>query len=109
MSMADSDGFVIDGIVVEEQLSFTLAALCRACGADSEQVLALVHEGVLAPSGDAPAAWHFAGASLPRARTVLRLTRELGIDLAGAAIVMDLLAEIDALRTRLHELTPVRA
>jgi chaperone modulatory protein CbpM len=100
--MADSVGFVIDAVVVEEQVEFTFADLCRACGADSEQLLALVHEGVLAPRGDAPAGWHFAGTALPRARTALRLTRELGIDLAAVALVMDLLAEIETLRARLR-------
>lgn len=99
--MADSKRFAIDGIIVEEQLDFTLADLCRACGANSEQLMALVDEGVLTPVGAAPSAWHFSGASLPRVITALRLTRELGIDLAGVALVMELVAEIDVLRARL--------
>lgn len=94
-------GYMLDAVVVEEQVDFTLAQLCRACGAESAQLLMLVHEGVLAPDGDAPEAWRFGGNALPRARTALRLAREFGIEPGEAAIVMDLLAEITVLRARL--------
>ena len=96
------------GVVVEEQLEFSLPELCRAIDADTEQLLALVNEGVLQPLGEADAAamddWRFGGQALKRARTALRLARELDIGLAGAAVVMELLAEIDALRAEVRQL-----
>jgi len=98
--MADSDSFGTPAIVVEEHLAFTFTALCRACGADAAQLQALVDEGLLHPTGGGPADWHFSGHSLPRARRALRLAYELDLGLHGAAIVMDLLAEIEALRAR---------
>ena len=100
--MAEITAYRIDAVVVEEQIEFTLEELCRACAADSGQVLALVHEGVLAPAGETPERWRFGGLALPRARTALRLARELDIGLAGAAVVMDLLDEIEALRAQLR-------
>ena len=39
-----------------------------------------------------------------RARTAIRLQRDLDINLAGAALVLELLDEIDTLRSRLHVL-----
>jgi chaperone modulatory protein CbpM len=104
--MADLARYVIDAVVVEEQIDFTLEELCRACGAESVQLLALVHEGVLAPVGDAPEDWRFGGGALPRARTALRLAHEFGIEPGAAAIVMDLLAEIGVLRARLRRAEP---
>ena len=96
------------GVVVEEQLVFTLPELCRAIDADAEQLRALVNEGVLQPLGDSAATqaedWCFGGQSLMRARTALRLSRELDIGLAGAAVVMELLDEIEALRAEVRRL-----
>ncbi|MDE2082244.1 MAG: MerR family transcriptional regulator [Burkholderiales bacterium] len=89
-------------IVVEEQVVFSFTALCRACGADAQQVHALVAEGLLEPAGSGPEDWQFSGAALARARTALRLARDLDLGLPGAAVVMDLLAEIDTLRSRLR-------
>ncbi len=100
--MAEHPGGGIDGIVVEEHMVFTFAALCRASGANPDQLAALVHEGLLEPTGDGLEGWRFSGQSLPQARTALRLARELGIGLEGAAVVMDLLAEIETLRARLR-------
>ena len=86
--------------VVDEHVVFTFTALCRASGADFTQVQALVAEGLLSPTGSGPQDWQFSGPSLPQTRAALRLARELELSLHGAAIVMDLLAEIEVLKAR---------
>lgn len=88
--------------LLEEQTQLTLADLCHACVVREEQIIELVDAGVLEPQGREPAHWHFGGASLHRARTALRLQRDLDIDLAGAALALELLDEIESLRTRLR-------
>jgi len=100
-SMADTNPPPIHVVVVEETLHFTLVELCRACRADEAQLIALVDEGVLQPSGDAPEAWVFSGPALQRARAALRLAHDLDLNAAATALVMDLLDEIEALRARL--------
>jgi chaperone modulatory protein CbpM len=102
--MSDSNPSVTHTVLVEEEIEFTLVELSRACRADSEQLRALVDEGALTPSGDDPQHWRFAGAALRRARTALRLTRDLDLNPAGAALVLDLLDEIEALRSQLRRL-----
>jgi chaperone modulatory protein CbpM len=102
--MADSDSFsvttvtTVRSLVVDEHVVFSLTALCQATGAASTQVQALVAEGLLQPTGHGPEDWQFSGPSLLRARNALRLARELELSLHGAAIVIDLLAEIEVLR-----------
>lgn len=86
--------------VLDDQLTFTFTALCRASGADDTQVQALVEEGLLQPIGSGPGDWQFTGLAVLRARSTLRLARELELSLHGAAIVMDLLAQIELLRAR---------
>ena len=72
----------LDVLVVEEELVFSLAALCQASGAQAWQVQALVVEGVLQPSGPRPEDWRFGGVALQRTRLALRLARDF--ELAGA-------------------------
>lgn len=100
--MPDEPRLVIDTVVVEEDVRFTLVDLCRACGADRAQLIALVDEGVLEPAGTSADDWVFSGSSLLRARAALRLLRDLDVSVAGAALVLDLLDEIDALRAHLR-------
>jgi chaperone modulatory protein CbpM len=88
--------------ILEEQTGLTLDDLCIACAVRDEQIIALVDVGVLEPQGREPAHWRFGGASLQRARMALRLQRDLEIDVAGAALALQLLEEIDALKSRLR-------
>jgi len=97
-----SDALVHCGSVVEEEVQLSLVGLCHACHASSEQVVALVDEGVLEPAGRVPDEWQFGGAALRRARAALRLGRDLQLNAAGVALALDLLDEIEALRSRLR-------
>jgi chaperone modulatory protein CbpM len=101
-TMADTTLHVFDGIVVEEEIVFSLSGLCQAAGASPAEVLGLVDEGVLQPTGDAPQRWAFAGPSLRATRVALRLNTDLALGTAGAALVLDLLEEVGALRARLR-------
>ncbi len=90
------------GIVLEEQAGLTLTELCRACQAQAEVLVELVEEGVIVPSGDAPAGWRFTGMQLRHARVAIRLQRDLGVNPAGAALALQLMDELDTLRQRLR-------
>jgi len=101
--MADRSSHVVHGVIVEEEMRFTLVELSRACRADAAQLAALVEEGVIEPqAGDVPDAWQFSGPTLQRARSALRLTHDLELGVAGTALVLDLLDEIEQLRARLR-------
>lgn len=92
------------GVLVEDELEFSLAELSRVCRADVAVLVALVDEGVLTPEGNDPLSWRFAGVTLLRARTALRLVRDLELSATGTALVLDLLGERDALRAQLRRL-----
>ena len=94
----------VSGFILEEQADLTLADLCRACGAQSGLVVELVEEGVLNPSGNRPEVWRFTGLHLRYARVAVRLQRDLGVNPAGAALALQLMDELDALRGRLKSL-----
>jgi len=100
--MADHTFQAFEEIVVEKEIVFSLSDLCRAAGASPTQVLGLVDEGVLQPSGSLPPQWAFAGRSLRTTRAALRLNADLELGTVGAALVLDLLEEVHALRARLR-------
>lgn len=91
----------LSGEILEEEVELTLAELCRACRLPAERIYELVAEGVVEPMGQDPAIWRFRGVSLRRVRLAVRLQRDLGVNLAGAALALDLLDELEELRARL--------
>ena len=93
---------LLSGEVLEEDVELTLADLCRACQLSAEQIFQLVDEGLLEPRGHSPRQWRFHGRSVRQVRCVMRLERDLGVNLAGAALALDLLEELQRLRTRLN-------
>jgi chaperone modulatory protein CbpM len=92
------------GVLLDESVEFTLSELCRSCHTHAEVVFELVEVGVLDPRGRDPGHWRFSGNALRRAERALRLHRDLQINLAGVALALDLLDEIDQLRERLRAL-----
>jgi len=95
---------LLSGEVMEEEVQLTLAELCQACRMPAEQVFDLVDEGVVEPVGRDPSSWRFRGISVRRVRCVQRLEQDLGVNVAGAALALELLEELERLRTRLHRL-----
>ncbi|HGX91855.1 MAG TPA: MerR family transcriptional regulator [Candidatus Tenderia sp.] len=97
--------YVFSGYVIEEEGQLSLAELSQACCVDAEWLMALVAEGILEPlAGESHC--RFSGTSVYRARTVQRLQRDLGVNMAGAALALELLEEIDTLRARIAALEP---
>ena len=90
------------GIVPEDPLELTLEEVCRACAVQSEFIVELVEEGVLAPAEPEPERWRFTYTHMRHARVALHLQRDLGVNLAGAALALELLEEVEALRARLE-------
>jgi chaperone modulatory protein CbpM len=82
---------VLRGTVLDEEDGFTLNQLCRICRLDTEVIITMVEEGVLDPEGEDPATWRFPGTSVTHVRIVVRLQRDLGVNLEGAAVVLHLL------------------
>ena len=96
--------FQLSGIILEEQTELTLADISRACAVHAEYIIELVDEGVLAPAGREPLLWRFTGGHTHRVTVALRLQRDLGVNLAGVALALQLLDEIEALRARISVL-----
>ena len=93
---------ILTGILLDEQAELSLHDLCDACSTTTEWVIELVDEGVLEPIDHQQAHWRFSGPSLLRARAAMRMQQDLEINLAGIALALDLMEEIETMRERLR-------
>jgi len=99
--MSDHEQTVLTGVVVEQQTTLTIDEMSRICKVRRHRIVTLVNEGILDPAGPKPAQWHFPASSLQRAKRALRIKQGLEINMAGVAVVLDLLDEIDKLQAEL--------
>jgi chaperone modulatory protein CbpM len=92
---------VLSGLIVEEGTIFTLKELSHTCGKPAQWILKLVEEGVIEPVKSDKKHWQFRGYCLRRVRIVQRLESDLGVNLAGAALALELLEEVERLRNKI--------
>ena len=97
-----SDDDILAGII-EEEACLTLEELCAAGAFEREWLVRRVEEGLIpVGAGIALAEWRFTGAGLARARRMRGIERDFDAVPELAALVADLLEEMDALRARLR-------
>ena len=95
---------MLTGLILNDDCTFTLDELCTACSVHTEYIIELVDEGIVEPTEQQREQqhWSFTGISLIRARKARRLQQDLGINLAGVALVLDMMEEIGQLKQRLR-------
>jgi chaperone modulatory protein CbpM len=103
--MTEPESDILSGMLLEEDSEVTFAQLCEVCAVRAEAVEAMVEEGIVAPIGGRVSRWRFTRSTVVRVRTVLRMQRDLHVNLAGAALALDLLERIEALNARLKSLS----
>ena len=94
MSDERNSEITLTGEVLEESDLVSLADLCRSCTVETQTITTLVAEGILDPAGEDIEHWRFTIGSLRRVKTVIHLQRDLGVNLAGAALALELLDRI---------------
>ena len=100
--MTEHDTNALSGHIFDETTEITIVELCDVCSIEITLVDELVDEGILEPVGGAREQRRFPYSSVRRARTVVHLRRDLGLNLAGAALALDLLDQIENLRAQLR-------
>lgn len=100
--MTERDSTELSGTIFDDTTEITAVELCRVCGVEASLVDELVQEGILEPTGGKADRRRFTYASVRRTRTVVRLQRDLGVNLPGAALALELLDRIEDLRSRLR-------
>jgi len=97
--MRDED--IVTGLVLEGRC-FTLEELCAACALEPDWVVRHIEEGLFPAPEGARNEWRFSAIGLARARRMHAFERDFEAVPELAALVADLLEEMDALRARLR-------
>ena len=100
--MHSSEDQALPGAIFEESAVITVKDLSRMCSVDERHIVEFVEEGVLTVVEINATEWYFTGAALRRARLALRLERDLELNLAGVALALDLIDELQRLRRELQ-------
>jgi len=95
---------ILTGVILDEQSRFDLVELTRVCGLARATLTEMVAEDLLRPVGQTPDDWRFPGPQARRARRAARLMRDLEISVHATALVLELLEELEHLRSRSRDL-----
>lgn len=92
----------MSGDDVLEDAVLTLEELCAAAALERDWLLRHVEEGLIPAARRATGEWRFSSTGLARARRMRDIERTYDAEPELAALVADLLEEMDALRARLR-------
>jgi chaperone modulatory protein CbpM len=98
--MSPSDDQPLTGTIFDSNAILSIHDLSRMCEVDERHIVEYVEEGVLNVV-EVRSEWHFTGDALRRARLALRLERDLELNVAGVALAIDLIEELQQLRREL--------
>jgi chaperone modulatory protein CbpM len=88
---------------MSEKMDFlTLEQLCSVCALERDWLVVRVREGLIPAEGDAEPEWRFTTTTLTRVRRMREIERSYEAAPELAALVADMLEEMDALRARLR-------
>jgi chaperone modulatory protein CbpM len=79
--------------------TLTVVEICNVCNIEQGMLQELIVYDILHPQGNSPDEWIFDMSELHRLQTALRLQRDLELNYAGVALVLDLLEELQLLRS----------
>ena len=100
--MTARDTNTLSGSIFDDTTEITIVELCEVCSIETKLVDEMIDEGVLEPTGGSSEKRRFHYSSVRRTRTVVHLQRDLGLNIAGAALALELLDRIENLRARLR-------
>lgn len=90
--------------VEKEETYFSLMDLSKRCAIEAEVIVEYVEFGVVEPEGKTRRDWRFNSSQYLRLCRALRLSQDLGINVPGVALALELLDEIEQMKLILGEI-----
>jgi len=78
--------------------------ICQLCRIDLDAMMELAALGLVEPREARPGEWQVPATALPRLRVVGRLMHDLGVNVSGAALAVELLEAQRELESRIRHL-----
>ena len=86
--------------LADDSTPYQLRELCEMCSVRAEIVVEMVDAGILSPSGSPPSGWRFGVHAIIRLQKAQRLQRDLDINLAGIALALDLIDDLERMKKK---------
>ncbi len=102
--MTGKTSSTISSEIIEMGAACTIEELCLVCNVEAEWISELVEHAVIEPIAETGPNWKFASLSIVRVAKAKRLKHDLSLNTPGVALALDLLDEIEKLRSRLKTL-----
>ena len=95
---------IYEARVLDDTVAVHVDEFCARLHVERQWIVELVELGALEPRGGSePSAWAFPIADVPRVRAITRLVQDLGVNLQGAAIILELVEERRRLLAQLRQ------
>ena len=98
--MTGKDTVVVAALL--EDACLTIEQFCTVCAIEEQWIIRHVEEGLFPAPGSVASEWRFSSAHLRRAQRMHALERDFDAAPELAALMADLLEEMDELRARLR-------
>ncbi len=85
---------ICSGKIVDDENDLTLQQICEICRTDSGLIIEMVEEGIVEPAGEKKSSWKFSYSCVETVRIVVRMQRDLRVNLPGAALALQLLEQM---------------
>jgi chaperone modulatory protein CbpM len=99
-----SERDIVVAAAILEDACLTIEQVCTVCTIEEQWLIRHVEEGLFSISGTTVREWRFSSADLRRAQRMRDIERDFDAAPELAALVADLLEEMDELRARLRRL-----
>lgn len=100
--MTQRDAKTMSGSIFDEATEIGIVELRAVCSIETELIEEMIDEGILEPIGGHREQRRFSYNNVRRTRIAIRLQRDLGLNLAGAALALELLERIEDLTGQLR-------
>ncbi|CDZ77536.1 chaperone-modulator protein CbpM [Legionella massiliensis] len=92
-----------EALECEQWFYLSLTEVTTSFGVSKDTIIEIIDEGIISVQEDDRQQLRFDSEALRRIRTVLRLNHDLGVNLAGAGLALELLRKIEHLEALLNE------
>ena len=86
----------------EEWFQLTLTEITYSFGVDTQTILEIIDEGIVNTELNDQGQWIFDDEAMRRIKMVLKLNRDLGVNIAGAGLALELMKEIERYQKQSH-------
>ena len=102
MNMTNDASTVHTSEIVDADAIVTLEELCSCCSVEPDWIAQLVENGAIETVNQHKSDWQFTRLTIVRVAKARRLERDLSLNTPGIALALELLDEIEHLRSRLR-------